>query len=282
MTDTDAQAAIERRFGAHLPLAGARLAGMSALISGAGAAGEVLGTGAATAVLFAAQGAAVTIFDVDPARAENTARIIEDWGGRALVVAGDVRSSADCARAISESVERFGGLDVLVNNTAVVRIGDITTVTEADWDASIDVNLKGVMLLSQAAAAQLTQRRGAIINVASIAALQGFGVVAYAASKGGVVAMTRDMAYSLGRGGVRVNCLVPGHLATPMGGSAHPQTSAPRRRAPLLDVEGTGWDVAWAAAFLASPEARWITAATLNVDAGSTSYPSIKAQQQDR
>lgn len=278
----DERARIEQRFGAHLPLAGARLAGMSALISGAGGAGEILGTGAAAAILFAAQGAAVTIFDIDQARGENTARVIDEWGGQALVVVGDVRSAADCADAVRRTVERFGGLDVLVNNTAIVRAGDISDVAEADWDAVIDINMKGVMLLSQAALPPLAARKGSIINVASIAAQQGFGALAYAASKGGVIAMTRDMAYTVGGSGVRVNCLVPGHLVTPMGGAKFPELTALRRRATLLDIDGSGWDVAWAALFLAGVEARWITAATLNIDAGSTSNPGLKTLQQGR
>jgi NAD(P)-dependent dehydrogenase (short-subunit alcohol dehydrogenase family) len=250
---------------------------MTALISGAGSAGDVPGVGVATAILFAAQGAAVTLFDVDAARAENTARIIADWGGRSLPVVGDVRSASDCAHAVQQTAEKFGGLDILVNNTAVARGGTVATVTEEIWDATIDINLKGVVLLSQAALPQLSARKGAIVNVASVAAQQGLGTVAYAASKGGVVAMTRDMAYTVGPSGVRVNCLVPGHIVTPMGKSENMELRDFRRRATMLGIEGSAWDVAWAALFLASPEARWITAATLNVDAGSTSHSSLNA-----
>ena len=277
--DATMQARTEAALGAHLPLSGTRLEGRTALISGAGCAGGVLGTGAATAILFAAQGAAVTIFDVDEVRGANTARIIGDWGGRCMVIGGDVRSGADCAHAVERTVEQFGALDVLMNNTAVARPGDMNTVTDADWDLSLDVNLKGVMLLSRAAMPELSKRQGAIINVASIAAQQAFGVVAYAASKGGVIAMTRDMAVTAGTAGVRVNCLVPGHLATPMGSVANPELRELRRRSTLLSVEGTAWDIAWAALFLAGPEARWVTAATLNVDAGSTSRSSINAMR---
>jgi len=279
MTDTspgsDPHARIAAAFGAHLPLAGVRLQGMAALISGAGHAGPHLGTGAATALLFAAQGASVALFDVDPERAENTARLIREFGGRCTSVAGDVRSGADCAEAVRKTTEAFGGLDVLMNNTAVALAGDINTVTDDIWDRTIDINLKGVMLLSRAALPHLAARKGAVVNVASIAAQQGFGTVAYAASKGGVIAMTRDMAYTAGSSGVRVNCIVPGHLVTPMGGAHDPVRRDIRRRATLLGVEGSAWDVAWAALFLAGPEARWITAACLNVDAGSPSQSSL-------
>jgi NAD(P)-dependent dehydrogenase (short-subunit alcohol dehydrogenase family) len=275
MSGTEVHVRIEQSFGAHLPIAGDRLAGRVALISGAGRAGSYLGTGAATALLFAAQGAAVGLFDVDGGRAEATAGLIREAGGRCEVIVGDVRSARDCEAAVERTSEAFGGLDVLMNNTAITRPGGIDTVTDADWDQAIDVNLKGVMLLSRAALPRLAVRKGAIVNVASIAAQQGFGVVAYAASKGGVIAMTRDMAFTAGPSGVRVNCIVPGHLVTPMGGADNPARRDIRRRATLLGVEGSAWDVAWAALFLAGPEARWITAATLNVDAGSPSQSSL-------
>lgn len=273
-----ALARIEAAYDAHLPLAGARLAGKAALISGSGCGGDVLGTGAATALLFAAQGAGVTIFDLDRARGETTARMIEGFGGQAELVVGDIRTEADCAQAVSHTVRRFGSLDVLINNTAVARPGGVDAVTDADWDDTIAVNLTGVMRLSRAAVEPLAACGGTIVNVSSIAALQGFGVVAYSAAKGGVIAMTRDMAYTLGPRGVRVNCIAPGHLATPMGGAHDAEKREMRRRSTFLAVEGSAWDVAWAALFLAGPEARWITAATLTVDAGSTSMTSLNTR----
>jgi len=267
---------IEEAFGSELPIAGARLAGKTALVSGAGTAGTVLGVGGATAILLAAQGAAVTLFDKDRARAETTAALIEELGGRSLIVVGDVTAAADCASAVRQTVERFGGLDVLINNAAVVFGGEIDTITDEVWDTTVDVNMKSVMLLTRAAAAALGAAKGAVVNVASIAAQQGFGALAYSASKGGVISMTRDMAYTLGKKGVRVNCLVPGHLATPMGGVHHAERRQARVRSTILGVEGSAWDAAWAALFLSSPEARWITGTTLNVDAGSTMLPSVR------
>ncbi len=270
---------IERELGAHIPICGARLKGRGAIVSGAGAAGDVLGIGAAIAVLFAAQGAGVTLLDLDAERAARTAGIIERLGGRSQVVIGDVRSDADCAAAVARTVDRFGSLDALVNNTALARAGVITDITDDIWDLLIDVNLTGVMRMTRAAVPALTQAKGAIVNLASIAGMQGFGTLAYSASKGGVIAMTRDMAHTLGPSGVRVNCIAPGHLATPMGGVADPVKRETRRRATMLEIEGSAWDAAWAALFLAGPESRWITAEVIVVDAGSTQQPCISALQ---
>jgi len=278
---TDA-AAVAETYGAHLPLAGDRLAGKVALISGAGGEGSVLGIGAATAVLFGAQGAAVILFDVDETRAETTRALVERCGGRARIVTGDVRSAGDCARAVQAAVDHFGGLDVLINNAAIARSADIDSVTEEIWDATIDINLKSVMLLSKAAVPALAVRGGAIVNLSSIAALQAFGTIAYAASKGGVISMTHDMAYTLGPRGIRVNCISPGHLATPMGGVHDASRRAMRRRVTMLGVEGTAWDAAWAALFLAGPESRWISGVNLTVDAGTiklTAFSTLKAAE---
>lgn len=261
---------IEAALGAHIPLSGERCAGKVALVSGAGSGGDLLGTGAASAILFAAQGASVILFDIDEARAAHTLSIIMDMGGDGAIYCGDVRSRLDCHSVVGLARERFGGLDILMNNTGVARAGDVMTVAEDDWDLMVDINLKGTMLLSQAAMASLGEKGGAIINVSSLAAIQSFGSVAYAASKGGILSMTRDMAYAAGPLGVRVNCLLPGFLATPMGGGSNMDLREERRLATFLGTEGTAWDLAWAALFLASDEARWISAAILNVDAGSS------------
>jgi NAD(P)-dependent dehydrogenase (short-subunit alcohol dehydrogenase family) len=266
---------LEQTVGAHLPVRGDRLRGRVALVSGAGSAGDLLGTGAATALLFAGQGADVAILDLDRMRGENTLRLIEQLGGRGLVVTADIRDGAACAAAVDVTVKAFGGIDVLMNNTGVGRSGKLGEVSEADWDFVVDVNLKGTMLLSQAALPHLAARKGAVINVSSVAAQRAHGSLAYAAAKGGLFSMTRDMAYACGPAGVRVNCLVPGYLTTPMGGGGDAKMRDERRKATFLGTEGSGWDIAWAALFLAGPEARWITAQVLNVDAGSTAASNL-------
>ncbi len=137
--------------------------------------------------------------------------------------------------------------------------------------------MTGTLHLSQAAAPHLKENRGCIINVSSIAARRAHGLaIAYSASKAAIEAMTRDMAHSLGSSGVRVNCLVPGALHTPIGGGKTAQSRERRRLGNLLSVEGSAWDAAWAALFLASDEARWITGTTLVVDAGSTIMPGAR------
>lgn len=266
-----------KRLGAHLPIVGNRLAGKVAVISGAGSEGEFLGIGAASAILFAAQGAVVGLLDVEPTRSGNTAAFIDALGGRSLALTADIRSAGQCGQAISDMLRGFGALHVLMNNAAIARAGTLETVTPQDWQASVDVNMTGTLLLSQAATPHLKENHGCIVNVSSIAAQRAHGVaIAYSASKAAIEAMTRDMALSLGLSGVRVNCLIPGMLHTPIGGGKSAQARERRRLSNLLSIEGSAWDAAWAALFLASDEARWITGTTLVVDAGSTIIPGTR------
>lgn len=248
--------------GGHLDGHGNRLQGLGALVSGAGSAGELLGTGAATAVLFAAQGAVTGVLDVSPERAAATCALIERQGGTGIALSADITDQAAVRAAVEEFVAGAGRLDVVVNNTGI---------STGEWDRVFAVNAKGTMLVSEAAHPHLVRSPAAsVINVSSVAALRGFGAGAYAASKGAVLALTTDYAYRWGPDEIRVNCLVPGHLNTPMGSQGGAGARETRRRANLLGTEGSAWDLAWAALFLAGPESRWITGATLPVDAGTT------------
>jgi NAD(P)-dependent dehydrogenase (short-subunit alcohol dehydrogenase family) len=250
---------------------GPRLEGRVAIVTGGGSEGDFLGIGAATAVLFAAQGARVGIVDVSGERAERTRERIAEFGGEAVVAEADVTDTASCARATDAVVDHYGRLDVLVNNAALSGGGTVVDIDEEEWERLLRVNLGGVMRMSRAAIPHIVRAGGgSIVHVSSIAGTRGLGTAAYAAAKGGVQALTADMAYSHGPDGVRVNCIVPGHLHTPMGyqGSAH--TRQVRRESGLLDVEGDAWDAAWAALFLASAESRFITGVLLPVDAGTT------------
>jgi NAD(P)-dependent dehydrogenase (short-subunit alcohol dehydrogenase family) len=255
--------------GTHWPLEGNRLRGRVALISGAGSSGPLPGIGAATAVLFAAQGAAVTVVDRDADRASNTLRLIERVGGRGCVVTADITSLQACRDIVRQCLEKFGRLDILVNNAAVALPDSIRSISEEDIDVSLALNLKAPMFLSQAASVPLGEHRGAIVNIGSIAGNRGFGLPAYAATKAALAGLTRDMAVTLGSTGIRVNCVVPGAVNTPMGGR-NEQARETVRRNTLIGVEGTAWDIAFAALFLASDEARWITGIDLVVDAGMT------------
>jgi NAD(P)-dependent dehydrogenase (short-subunit alcohol dehydrogenase family) len=259
---------------------GRRLAGRVAVVTGAGSDGPLPGIGVATAVLFASQGAEVGVLDLSPQRAAHTVEMIDSVGGSGVAVIADVTDPADCQRSLEEVVGRFGRLDILVNNAAIVGGGgDIASIDESAWRKVIDVNLNSVMLMSKYAAPHLRAAGGgSIINLSSIAGMRGMGSGAYAAAKGGVIGMTYDLAYSLGRDAIRVNCIAPGHLFTPMGNQGGEDLRERRRRAGLLGTEGNAWDAAWAALFFASEESRWITGVMIPVDAGTTSSTALGLQ----
>jgi NAD(P)-dependent dehydrogenase (short-subunit alcohol dehydrogenase family) len=260
-----------------LPRRGTRMRGRVALVSGGGAGPDAgfLGTGAATALLFAEQGAVVGVLDRDGSRAERTCELVRERGGRAVPLAADVTDEAAVERAVAHLAGEAGRLDVLVNNTGVTG-GAIDAPDLREWDRVMAVNLRGCAVTSRAALPHLRAAEGAaIVNVSSVAAIRAFGSGAYGASKAGVIALTRDLAYAWGRHGIRVNCIVPGHLHTPIGDHGGAEGRDLRRRAGLLATEGSAWDVAWAALFLAGPESAWITAAALPVDAGSTAATAL-------
>ena len=201
-------------------------------------------------------------------RAAETVAHVQAIGGQAIALKADVRERDQCQAAVAALVSAFGGLNILVNNTGVSRKArSLDDITDVDWDFVMDVNVKGVVNVSAAALPHLSGA-GSIINVSSIAAQLGMGGLAYSASKGGVLSLTRAMARELGPQNIRVNCVVPGHIIAPM------MRPEPEYREALLErlmlgYQGTAWDVAWAAVYLASDEARWITAEILQVDGGS-------------
>ena len=255
---------------------GDRLSGKVAIVTGAGYDGQFLGTGSATAQLLATQGASVGLVDMDGERAAHTASCVADAGGECLVVVADVADADACQGAVDKVVERYGRLDILINNAGIATGGSVVDIDIEVWDRVMDVNLKSVMLMSRFAIPRMRSAGGgAIVNISSIAGLRGMGTSSYAASKGGVAALTADMAYSHGREGIRVNCIAPGHLFTPMGYHGDEELRDARRAAGLLGTEGDAWDVAWAALFLASDESRWITGAVLPVDAGTTTTTAL-------
>ncbi|WP_036494457.1 SDR family NAD(P)-dependent oxidoreductase [Nocardia sp. BMG111209] len=253
-----------------------RVEGKVAIVTGAGSTpGEGIGTGKATAVALAREGASVLLVDVAPERAELTRELIEESGGKAAVFAGDLTKAADAEAMVRAAVGTFGTLDILVNNIGRAAVGTVVDTSEADWDRTFDINLRTAFLASKYAVPVMAEKgAGSIVNISSISALRGDGTIAYSAAKGALQAMTIDMAYSHGRQGIRVNAVAPGHITTPMLMSV--STPGPRAdfmntmrsEAGLLGTPGDGWDVAWAAAFLASDEARWITGVTLPVESG--------------
>lgn len=172
---------------------------------------------------------------------------------------------------VAGTVQRWGKLDILHNNVGIGIGGTVVDVPEDRWDLQMRVNVTSMMLASKAAILAMRENGGgAIVNVSSIASQRGRGLTPYAASKGAVEALTRGMAADHGREGIRVNCIAPGPVYTPLvyAGGMSDQLREARRRASALGIEGTGWDVGYAALFLASDEARYITGVTLPVDGG--------------
>jgi NAD(P)-dependent dehydrogenase (short-subunit alcohol dehydrogenase family) len=255
-----------------------RLDGKVAIVTGAGATGneEFASIGQAISVLLAREGAKVLLVDLDEKSAGITLAQIKDEGGEASVFLGDVTSSDDCQGMAEQAVSRYGKLNVLVNNVGISGPGGVTDVDEDFWDRVIDVNLKSVMLTSKHAIPKMIEAGGgSIVNLSSIVGLRAGSSTAshpYAASKAGIIGLSNSMAVHYGRDNIRVNCLAPGHIRSPMvARQAHNATEeilALRRKAGPLGTEGTAWDVAWATVFLASEESRWVSGVTLPVDAG--------------
>jgi NAD(P)-dependent dehydrogenase (short-subunit alcohol dehydrogenase family) len=260
-----------------------RVEGKVAIVTGAGSTpGPGVGTGKASAVVLAREGARVLLVDVHPERADETRATIEDAGGEATVFAGDMTKAADCEAMVRAAVDSFGTVDILVNNIGAAIRGTVVATSEEDWDRALDVSLRTTFLACKyAVPVMAAQRAGAVVNVGSISALRGDGFVGYSAAKGAVHALTVDMAYAHGRQRIRVNAVAPGHITTPLLYSALGDTPATEHRrrlaaaSNLLGTEGVAWDVASAVVFLASDEARWITGVTLPVDAGVTAVAPL-------
>ncbi|HEV8615569.1 MAG TPA: SDR family NAD(P)-dependent oxidoreductase [Methylomirabilota bacterium] len=250
---------------------GERLRGKVAIVTGAGSRGPGVGNGKATAILFAREGARVLCADLEKARAEETVGLIRAEGGEAVAIATDVTRAADCRAMVDAAVARWGGLDILHNNVGIESRHTVMDTTEEEWDRVMDVDLKSMLLTTQAAVpAMMARGAGAITCVSSVAALRGAGRTAYAAAKAGVLGFVTSVAVQLGAKAIRVNAIAPGMVWTPMVEDLGPQARDRRRRASALGVEGTGWDVGWAAVYLASDEARWVTGHVLVVDAGAS------------
>lgn len=249
-----------------------RLEGKVALITGAAG-----GMGRTAANLFAAEGAKVVMADITERAGEEAVEEITSAGGQAAFIRADVSKAADVEEMVRLAVQRFGGLHVLYNNAGIFHADDGGTVEtpESIWDRVIDINLKGVWLgCKYGIPALLRSGGGSIINVASFVALMGAATpqIAYTASKGGVVSMTREIAIEYARRGIRANALCPGPIETPLLADL---LSDPKRRARrLVHIPigrfGQAEEIARAALWLASDESSLMTGATLVVDGGIT------------
>ena len=252
-----------------------RLEGKVAIVTGAGSRAEGIGNGRATAILLARHGARVALLDTVRDWAEATLRMIEAEQGEAFVVEADVADSASCARAVAATAGRWGRLDILVNNVGIAGPhGTAVDTDPAEWDAAMRVNVGSMFLMAKHAIPEMRKAGGgAIVNLSSVAGLVGgHPGLLYATAKGAVVNLTRAMAAHHGAEGIRVNCIAPGMVYTPMvytRGMTEEMREARRKRS-LLQTEGTGWDIGNAVLYLVSEEARWVTGVVLPVDAGAT------------
>jgi NAD(P)-dependent dehydrogenase (short-subunit alcohol dehydrogenase family) len=235
--------------------------------------GAAKGIGAACARLFAASGAAVALWDVDSAAGHSLAAALKSAGGRAEMFECNVARNGEVAAALVATVAAFGRVDILVNNAGIFRAAEFLDIAEADWDAVIDVNLKGAFLVGQAVARAMVETGGgAIVNMSSVNGVTAIASIAsYNASKGGIDQLTRVMALGLADRGIRVNAVAPGTIATELAqkavlGSADAAARI-MSRTPLRRL-GQPDEVAAVCAFLASDAASYMTGEVVYVDGG--------------
>src|SRR3954466_1700400 len=257
-----------------------RVEGKVALVVGGGQTpGETIGNGRATAMTLAREGALVAVADRRLESAQDTAALIQEAGGVAEAFEADVTDEASIERLIADVVAKFGRLDILQNNVgASGSLGDgpVATIDLAIYDQVIAVNLRGMLISIKHALPELRKTQGSIVNISSMAAKHEHPMVGYKTTKTAVLALTENVAAAEAQYGVRCNAIMPGKINTPM--AIEPRVATGRNRdevvasrdkmIPLGGKMGTGWDVANAALFLHSDEARFITGVSLPVDGG--------------
>ena len=259
-----------------------RLAGKVAIVTGAASSGPGVGNGKATAILFAREGARVQLVNRSEEHAAELQSEIEREGGVASYYCADVAREDQVRAMVDATVRRYGKLDILHHNVGIGGPGTAATVSEEVWDSVMRVNLKGTLWCCKHAIPRMIDNGGgSIITASTVAAARGMrrgtiGLAAYSASKAGVVGFTRSVAADFATKGIRANCITIGMVNTPVIAKYGDDAREKRRRAVPLQTEGTAWDVAWAAVYLASDESRWVTGAEIPVDGGQmhiTEFP---------
>ena len=250
-----------------------RLKGKVAVVTGAAPRGEGVGNGMATAIMFAREGARVVLVNRSAERAEKLAQQIKGEGGEASVFAGDVAKADVCEAMAAFATKTYGRLDILHNNVGIGAPGTPETVTLEDWHKVIEANLTTTMLCTKACLPRMKQGGGgSVIMVSSIAGALGLmgsaGAVAYSTAKAGLHGFTMSVAADYATQNIRANCIVVGSVHTPMVAHLGAEARERRRQMVPMQTEGTAWDIAYGAVYLASDESRWVTGITLPIDGG--------------
>lgn len=247
-----------------------RLKDKVAIVSGAGSIRPGIGNGKATAILFAKEGAKVAAIDRNLEAAEETVSMILKEGGEATAIQADVTKEADAKKLVEETISKYGKLDIVFNNVGGAWGGTGLSVTVEEWDATMDLNLKSVLLVCKYAVPEMIKNGGGtIVNNSSMAAYHSHGIYAYSASNAGVIALTRCLAVGLARHNIRVNCVAPGLMDTPLVAPimTERRIRLVEERVPLKR-HGRAEETASTVLFLASPESSYITGQTIPIDGG--------------
>jgi len=242
-----------------------KLAGKVALVTGA-----AQGIGKAVALLLARNGAEIIVSDINLEKAEETAKEVQALGRKALAIKVDVAKLDDVEKMVGAILARFGQVDILVNNAGIARDKLILRMTEEDWDAVLNINLKGTFNCTKAVVRHMSkQRSGKIVNIASVVGEMGnAGQGNYAASKAGVIGFTKTIAREFAQRGINVNAIAPGYIETPMTDALPDKAKEELKRLIPMDRLGKPEDVAEAVLFLVSESANYITGQVLNVNGG--------------
>ncbi len=242
-----------------------KLSGKIALITGA-----AQGIGKAIALLFAQNGADIIVADIHLEKAQETAKEIQTIGQRAMAIKVDVANLNDVEQMVQSILERFGQIDILINNAGIARDKLILRMTEEDWDAVLNINLKGTFICTKVAIKPMAKRRyGKIVNIASVVGLMGnVGQANYAASKAGVIGFTKTIAREFAQRGINVNAIAPGYIETPMTDAIPEKVKEEMKRRIPMERLGRPEDVAEGALFLVSEASSYITGQVLNVNGG--------------